>query len=103
MKKVLSTVLLFIILTNFIFINTARAVGSVPQNTFDQSDYEGLANDGTVGIQTADGEENVSVADSGPYIIGTIVGYIAKIINFLPLIFQLLITTFLEFGRNNRS
>lgn len=104
MKKVLSTVLLFIILTNFIFINTAYAADYVPENTFDQSDYDDLADDGTIEIQKADGEtEDASVSDTGPSFVGTIVGYIAKVVNFVPLLFQLMLTTFLEYGRNNRS
>lgn len=98
MKKVLSTVLLFIILTNFIFINTAYA-GDVPENHLTQSEYESLSEDGEIDIQKSGNEiEKASITDTGPSLLGTIVGYIAKVVNYLPLTFQLLLTTFLECG-----
>lgn len=98
MKKVLSLVLIFIILTNFIFTNPAYAADNVSGNTFDQSNYDDLSDDGTIPIETENGEQEASVADSGPSVIGTIVGYIAKIVNAVPMMAQLLITAFLNMG-----
>lgn len=85
MKKSLVAVLIFLILTNFIFASPCYAsTDASDTNTFTQDDYDNMSNEG--------------VGDTGVSVVGTIVGFIAKIINAIPMTIQFLISIVLSYG-----
>ena len=89
MKKTLISVLIFLILINFIYAIPVYAAED-PSGQI----YNEMKDDGTVDVN---GEE-MSVNDTGNSVMGTIVGLIAKLINSPVMLIQALATTILEAG-----
>lgn len=92
MKKVLVSVLMFLILFNFICINYSYCaeseVGITPEE-FDQ-----IQNEGTVKVKNKD----VPIDDAGVSVLGTVIGLLSKKINIYPMMFQVIGTILLEAG-----
>lgn len=90
MKKNLVSVLIFLILFNFIFAIPVRADFEDPSGAI----YNDMKDDGTV---DANGTE-MSVNDTGNSVLGTIVGFLAKYISSPVMLIQALVSVFLESG-----
>ena len=92
MKKVLVSVLMFLILFNFICINYSYCAESEVGITAEEFDQ--IQNDGTVKVKNKD----VPIDDAGVSVLGTIIGLLSKKINIYPMMFQVIGTILLEAG-----
>lgn len=96
MKKVLVSLITFIILFNFIVINPISYAVTTTE-TYTLEDFEKQQNSGTGTAKSRNGDVELST-DPSPNVTGTIIGLFAKIINSPLMIFQVLITIVLESG-----
>lgn len=124
MKKSLVSVLIFLILTNFIFVNCCYAVDDVTtedttssatdttegtSGTTDEDDennkgrytaesYKRADESGTAITTMNGGEQEVSAEETGGSVVGTIVGLFAKLFSIYPIVFQSLVSSTLDLG-----
>lgn len=85
MKKSLVAVLIFLILTNFIFASPGyAATGADDSNSITQEEFDNMANEGG--------------GYPGKTFVGTVVGIITKGIDIIPMEIQCLISIFLCYG-----
>lgn len=104
MKKTLVFVLLYIILTNFIFINSSYAtdatdaVSGLGSQSYTVESYDQAANEGTANMETQDGNQTASISESGSSVMGTIVGVLARALDIFPLLIQGFVSLVLNSG-----
>lgn len=105
MKKGLISVLIVLILTNFICCNNCYAdFGSLSVDSssinMTPEKLEKFSEDGTATVTDSESGKNteMSVTDAGPSMTGTVVGVMAKWINFIPLVFHYIVSVSLNYG-----
>lgn len=92
MKKALVSVLMFLILFNFICVNFSYCKD--PTEGITQEEFDQMQNDGTVKVK----DQDASINDYGNPVIGTAIGLLSKQVNIYPMLFQVIGTIFLEAG-----
>lgn len=94
MKKSLVSVLICLILTNFIFINYCYS----SNNPYSAEDYQQAAESGTANATVNGEEKELSAEETGGSVVGTVVGLYAKWVSIYPILFQLILSTTVNSG-----
>lgn len=104
MKKIISTLLVVIVLFNFIFYNGVYATGdevfegteSIGEDSISPASQEGLVNEGSTG-------SGIIVWDILGAIFGTIAGILAAVIDIFPMLIQLTLSIVVSDNVNDRE